>query len=42
MAMTSLLVCLLEAASLSVIGCSKLASTLYAIELTPLAHHDWI
>jgi len=26
----------------SVIGCSKLLSTLYAIELTPLARHDCI
>jgi len=42
MAMTSLLVCLLEAVSLSVTGRSKLPSTLYVIELTPLACHDCI
>jgi len=36
MAMTSFLVRLLEAASLYVTGCSKLASMLYAIELTTL------
>jgi len=44
MVMTSLLVRLLEAASLSVIRCSKPPSTLYAIELTPLhvARHDCI